>query len=157
MSDTQDDLTALIAELKDAQASDVTLDLTIGNNGTLQRAIEALERAHFQRRAEPVACMWPTNLEGISAFAFTELAIEEGMKQPGARLLYTSPPIPADMVMVPRWEQQAVAWLRGKAAEQAQNNERWPEHAKCYPSWVDRVKYAQLLADDLEREAGRSE
>lgn len=95
MSDTQDDLTALIAELKDAQASDVTLDLTIGNNGTLQRAIEALERAHFQRHAEPVACMWPTNLEGISAFAFTELAIEEGMKQPGARLLYTSPPIPA--------------------------------------------------------------
>lgn len=151
MSDTQDGL-----------IEQVNKTITHGIMGEyasveIASAVVELCRAHFQRQAEPVACMWPTNLEGISAFAFTELAIEEGMKQPGARLLYTSPPIPADMVMVPRWEQQAVAWLRGKAAEQAQNNERWPEHAKCYPSWVDRVKYAQLLADDLEREAGRSE
>ena len=51
------------------------------------------------------------------------------------------------------WQREAVAWLRGKAAEQAQNNERWPEHAKCYPSWTERVETAQRLADDLEREA----
>jgi hypothetical protein len=51
------------------------------------------------------------------------------------------------------WQRQAVAWLRGKAAEQAQNNERWPEHAKCYPTWTDYVKFAQRLADELEREA----
>ena len=51
------------------------------------------------------------------------------------------------------WQRQAVAWLRGKAAEQAQNNERWPEHAKCYPSWTERVKTTQRLADELEHEA----
>jgi chromosome segregation ATPase len=51
------------------------------------------------------------------------------------------------------WQMEAVAWLRGKAAEQAQNNDRWPEHAKCYPSWTERVGTAQRLADELEREA----
>lgn len=51
------------------------------------------------------------------------------------------------------WQMQAVAWLRGKAAEQAQNNERWPEHARRYPSWTERVKTTQRLADELEREA----
>lgn len=50
------------------------------------------------------------------------------------------------------WQKEAVAWLRGKAAEQAQNNERWPEHAKCYPMWTERVKTAQRLADALESE-----
>lgn len=50
------------------------------------------------------------------------------------------------------WKKMAVAWLRGKAAEQAQNNERWPDHAKCYPSWTDRVTFCQWLADDLERD-----
>ena len=55
--------------------------------------------------------------------------------------------------MMTTWQREAVAWLRGKAAEQAQNNERWPEHAKCYPSWTERVKTAQRLADELEREA----
>lgn len=50
------------------------------------------------------------------------------------------------------WQKQAVAWLRGKAAEQAQNNERWPGHAKCYPSWIERVKTTQRLADELEYE-----
>ncbi len=55
--------------------------------------------------------------------------------------------------MTTTWQREAVAWLRGKAAEQAQNNERWPEHAKCYPSWTERVETAQRLADDLEREA----
>ena len=34
--------------------------------------------------------------------------------------------------MATTWQREAVAWLRGKAAEQAQNNERWPEHAKCF-------------------------
>ena len=51
------------------------------------------------------------------------------------------------------WQGQAVAWLRGKAAEQAQNNERWPEHAKCYSSWTERVKTMRGLADELERDA----
>jgi hypothetical protein len=51
------------------------------------------------------------------------------------------------------WKMQAVAWLRGKASEQAQNNERWPEHAKCYPSWTERVEQMQHLANELEREA----
>ncbi len=55
--------------------------------------------------------------------------------------------------MTPTWQREAVGWLRGKAAEQAQNNERWPEHAKCYPSWTERVETAQRLADELEREA----
>lgn len=97
MSDTQDGhelrklIRALVVEYSTAYLS---------HEGA-QKIIE-LCRAHFQRQAAPVACMWPTNLEGISAFAFTELAIEEGMKQPGARLLYTSPPIRPDMVMVPR-------------------------------------------------------
>ena len=50
------------------------------------------------------------------------------------------------------WKMQAVAWLRGKAAEQEQNNERWPEHAKCYQTWRDYVTFAQRLADELERE-----
>ena len=55
--------------------------------------------------------------------------------------------------MTATWQREAVAWLRGKAAEQAQNNERWPEHARCYPSWTERVETAQRLADELEREA----
>jgi len=50
------------------------------------------------------------------------------------------------------WRKQAVAWLKGKAAEQAQNNERWPRHAACYPSWGQRVEFAQRLADELEAE-----
>lgn len=53
------------------------------------------------------------------------------------------------------WQTQAVAWLRGKAAEQAQNNERWPEHAKCYPRWMQYVETAQRLADELEHEASQ--
>jgi len=64
------------------------------------------------------------------------------------------PTLPAAVPLT--WESQAVAWLRGKAAEQAQNNERWPQHAACYPSWGERVKHAQRLADDLEREAAGS-
>lgn len=97
MSDTQDDLTALIAELKDAQASDVTLDLTIGNNGTLQRAIEALERAHFQRRAEPVAESTKTNLIDESGGYWVDGEFRIEGKDLDAMLdrLYTSPPIPA--------------------------------------------------------------
>ena len=51
------------------------------------------------------------------------------------------------------WQGQAVAWLRGKAAEQAQNNERWPDHAKWHPSWTERVETMQRLADELEHEA----
>ena len=51
------------------------------------------------------------------------------------------------------WQRQASAWLRGKAAEQAQTNERYPEHVKCYPSWTERVKQLQALAEELDREA----
>ena len=69
-----------------------------------------------------------------------------------ASMLDAAPAAPAPMT----WERHAVAWLRGKAAEQAQNNERWPRHAACYPSWIERVKHAQQLADDLEREAAAS-
>lgn len=54
------------------------------------------------------------------------------------------------------WQHQAVAWLRSKAAEQAQTNQRYPRHAECYPSWVQRVEQAQRLANDLEREAATS-
>ena len=66
------------------------------------------------------------------------------------------PAAPAPVAQTLTWESQAIAWLRGKAAEQAQNNERWPRHAACYPSWIERVKHAQQLADDLEREAAAS-
>jgi len=53
------------------------------------------------------------------------------------------------------WEKYAVAWLRGKAAEQAKINDQYPDHAKSYPSWIERVKFAQQLADNLELEAAR--
>lgn len=48
------------------------------------------------------------------------------------------------------WERLAVAWLRGRAAAQDQNNERWPEHAKAYDRWRYYVTIAQVLADELE-------
>jgi len=51
------------------------------------------------------------------------------------------------------WQRQASAWLRGKAAEQAQINERFPQHVRCYPSWTERVKQLQDLAEELDREA----
>jgi len=64
-----------------------------------------------------------------------------------------SPTAPVAPAAVPvAWHVQAVAWLRGKAAEQAQNNERWPDHAKAYANWRDTVKFAERFADDLERE-----
>ena len=53
-------------------------------------------------------------------------------------------PDPAD------WRQMAVAWLRRKATAQAENNERWPDHAACYPSWRNYVDRAQRFADELE-------
>lgn len=53
------------------------------------------------------------------------------------------------------WRKQTVAWLKGKAAEQAQNNERWPRHAACYPSRGQRVEFAQRLADELEAEIAK--
>lgn len=52
-----------------------------------------------------------------------------------------------------KWQTQAAAWLRAKATEQSQINERYPKHAACYPSWVDRVKIMQRLAEELERDA----
>lgn len=42
-------------------------------------------------RQEPVAVMWPTNIDGINAFAFTSAAMSEGLKHPGATKLYTTP------------------------------------------------------------------
>lgn len=53
------------------------------------------------------------------------------------------------------WRKQAVAWLKGKAAEQAQNNEKWPRHAACCPSWGQRVEFAQRLAEELEAEIAK--
>jgi|SRR5882672_6780700 len=51
------------------------------------------------------------------------------------------------------WEVMAIAWLKGKAADQAKNNEKWPNHAKCYPSWVEYVEFCERLATELERAA----
>ncbi|CAJ0701783.1 hypothetical protein LMG19089_02925 [Ralstonia edaphis] len=51
------------------------------------------------------------------------------------------------------WHRLAVAWLRGKAADQAKTNEKYPEHAACYDNWRNVVTYAQKFADELEREA----
>lgn len=50
------------------------------------------------------------------------------------------------------WQLEAAAWLRAKAAEQQRANERWPEHAKCYPSWLHRVEDRQRLAMELNDE-----
>ena len=61
------------------------------------------------------------------------------------------------MDAAPAWEMMAIAWLRGKAAGQAQNNERWPDHAKCYPRWTLYVDIAQELANELEREHQKRE
>ncbi|TXD58900.1 hypothetical protein FUT88_13590 [Ralstonia sp. TCR112] len=51
------------------------------------------------------------------------------------------------------WHRLAVAWLRGKAADQAKTNEKYPEHAACYENWRNVVTYAQKFADELEHEA----
>ena len=51
------------------------------------------------------------------------------------------------------WHRLAVAWLRGRAADQAKTNEEYPEHAACYENWRNIVTYAQRFADELEREA----
>jgi hypothetical protein len=50
------------------------------------------------------------------------------------------------------WQPMAIAWLRGKAADQARINDAYPRHATAYPSWTARVENAQRLADELERE-----
>lgn len=54
------------------------------------------------------------------------------------------------------WKRRAVEWLREKANEQVQNNERWPEHTKCYPTWTERVRMLQWLAEELESEAEKT-
>lgn len=51
------------------------------------------------------------------------------------------------------WRKQAIAWIRGKAAEQAQTNQKYPRHAECYPSWVEKVHTLERLAGDLEAES----
>lgn len=64
-----------------------------------------------------------------------------------ARAALTAEKVAAEPVT---WERLAVAWLRGRAAAQDQNNERWPEHAKAYDRWRYYVTIAQALADELE-------
>lgn len=51
------------------------------------------------------------------------------------------------------WKKQAAAWLRHKAEVQARTNEAYPEHAKAYPSWAERIGFAQQWASELEHEA----
>jgi len=50
------------------------------------------------------------------------------------------------------WRRQATAWIRGKAAEQAQTNQKHPRHAECYPSWVEKVHVLERLACELDAE-----
>lgn len=47
------------------------------------------------------------------------------------------------------WRVQAAEWLEAKASEQAENNERWPEHAACYPSWRESVGLFRDLAREV--------
>ena len=55
------------------------------------------------------------------------------------------------------WHRMDIAWLRGQAAGQAQVNNRWPDHARAYPSWAQYVDHAQRLANELEAEATADE
>jgi len=62
------------------------------------------------------------------------------------------PASPSTVSILVNWQRMAVAWLRGKAADQAKINEAYPRHVQAYPSWQARVDLAQKLADELERE-----
>ncbi len=48
------------------------------------------------------------------------------------------------------WMNQAARWLRAKAEAQAETNKAYPNHAKAYPSWVDRIDQANQLANELD-------
>lgn len=69
---------------------------------------------------------------------------------------WRNPPAPhkpsQEQVLDIPWQTMASAWLKGKAAEQAQANEKYPRHAECYPTWVARVGILQKLAADIEHD-----
>lgn len=51
------------------------------------------------------------------------------------------------------WMNRAARWLRAKAEAQAETNKAYPDHAKAYPSWVDRIRLANQWADELDHQA----
>lgn len=48
------------------------------------------------------------------------------------------------------WKKQAAEWLRHKAELQALTNKAYPDHAKAYPSWAERIRLANGWAAELE-------
>lgn len=97
MSDTQDDRDLL---------HEVMIVVEDGERDTEIAAMQIIElcRAHFQRHAEPVAESTKTNLIDESGGYWIDGEFRIEGKDLDAMLdrLYTSPPIPPDMVMVPR-------------------------------------------------------
>lgn len=50
----------------------------------------------------------------------------------------------------PNWHLAAAKFLRDEAEAQRQINARYPDHVKCYPSWTQRIRWAEGLALKLE-------
>lgn len=45
--------------------------------------------------------------------------------------------------------------IESLADKQEETNEKYPDHAKSYPSWVDRISMYRLLASDIRAKLGR--
>lgn len=121
-----------------------------------QRSAHFAKHAEERARAAPVA--QPASHDSRDLLQRALDALESATAYPGRRAFA---PLIAEMravlatpapVAQPDWRRLAVTWLRAKAADQAQTNEKYPRHAAAYPSWTERVVTMQRLADDLERE-----
>jgi hypothetical protein len=54
------------------------------------------------------------------------------------------------------WRIAAANFLRGEAEDQQATNAQYPDHAKAYPSWVQRIDWAIRMAEKLEQLASAS-
>lgn len=95
--------------------------------------------------AKPAAS--PTRNDACLIYSHSSRTCEQGMKgciahHPAEVQSLDPPPV--------TWNRHASAWLRYKAAGLGASCQKWPEHAALYPSWRERVRWLEELANEAE-------